>query len=269
MTVRDYEKKDIEALTKLWKSAFGDPESFISTFFEMLPDMGSCIVGEEDGQIVAMASVIAGQELQYGGSIKKPVVGYIYAVAVDEAHRGKGYGEQISKAAYDLALRREATIVCTLPAGETLYDFYADTLGFETALYRKKYEVKSDNSEMTMKLTATEYLMMKEGLLAGKSFLRLSPYAMRFFEVLCSSFGGGLYASMSGICAAEKKDDTCIIYEMISQKPDETAKSIAWTLGCEKAEYYLPCSEKDGGEKFIMADKGKIMSDAVWNIAYE
>lgn len=267
MTVREYKGiNDLPGLKKLWIDVFEDPEKFVDDFFEALPDIGSCVLGEEDGKIIAMASVIAGQELQFAGSVKATECGYIYAVAVDENHRGKGYGKKITKAAYELALKREAGIVCTLPASSSLYSFYADALGFETALYREKHEVPSNDLEMTMKLSSTEYNMMREGLLNGKTFLRLSPYAMRFLMHLCEDFEGGLYASMSGICTAIKKEDTCIICEIISRNPDVSAASVAYTLGCKKAVYYLPSTK---GEPFIAADPGKIPKESVWNIAYE
>ena len=266
MQIREYENKDIAELVSLWHKTFGDSEEFIRNFYEMLPNMGSCIVGIEQDKIIAMASVIAGQELLIGGTIKKPEVGYIYAVAVDENYRGKGYGIEISKAAYDLAIKREAMIVSVLPASDSLYDFYAENLDMEVALYRTRHEISAENIEMTMKLTSTEYSMMKDGILNGKTYLHLSPYAMEYFKKSLEISGGGLYASMSGICSAQIEGDTCIMHEVISNNPEATAAAVAYTLNCRTAVYYLP-SEK--GEKYIMADKGKIPADAIYNISYE
>ena len=266
MEIREYTQKDIPDLSGLWIETFGDSEEFVSAFFSMLPNMGSCVLGTEDGELAAMASVIAGQELLIGGTPKKPEIGYIYGVAVAEKFMGRGFGAEISRAAYDLALKREAMIVAVRPDSDSLFDFYAKTLGFETALYRERHETQASDAEMTMKLTSTEYSMMKDGILNGKTYLHLSPYAMEFEKVLLECYGGGLYASMSGICTAETDGDKCIIHEMISEQPEKTAASVAFALGCSKAEYYLPSSE---GEPFIMADKGKIPADAIYNIAYE
>ena len=266
MDIREYTKKDIPDLIKLWVDVFSDKEEFVEAFYAMLPDMGSCVVGCEDGKIIAMASVIAGQELQKGTSQAENVVGYIYAVAVDKAFRGKGHGKEIVKAAYDLAIGREAEIVATMPSDDSLIPFYEETLGFETVLFRSKNEVEASDDEMTMKLTATEYNMMRESILSGKNFLRLSYFAMDFLKTLEQSCGGGLYASMSGICTAQKDGDTCIIHEMLSQNEKATAASVAYALDCSKAVYYLPSNK---GENFIMAKKGKIPQDTLWNIAYE
>ena len=266
MTIREYTKEDIPRLVELWEEAFGDRRSFIEAFYRMLPDMGSCTVGEEDGKIVAMANVLAGQELPHANSPKVPECGYLYAVAVDRDYRGRGFGAEITRAGYDLAVKREAWIICTLPADDSLREFYKKTLDFETALYRKKHELAASDVEMTMQLNETEYNLMRENLLASKTYLRLSYFAMDFLNVLCKEYGGGLFASMSGICIAQKEGDTCYLHEVISQNPEQTAASVAFALGCKKAVWYEPA---ETGEPFIMAEHGKIPLDAIWNIAYE
>lgn len=269
MNIREYTENDIEKLAQLWVNSFyPDTIEFAKMFFEMLPNMGSCVVAEENGKIIAMASVIAGQELQFAKSLKKPEVGYIYGVAVDENYRNIGIGKEITRAAYDLAIKREAMIVATLPSSQGLYKYYADVLGFKTVLFRKQLEVEASNIEMTMKCTSTEYYMMKEGILSGKTFLRLSNYAMEFERRLCEMSGGGLYASMSGICSAVKENNVCFIYDLVSQYPEKTAASVAYFLNCEKAIYYLP-SEDENDIPFILSDSNMIPKDAIWNIAYE
>ena len=268
--IREYVKEDLPALTALWQEAFGDSEDLISGFFEKLPDMGSFVVASENGEIIAMAGALCGQELQEKASSGAKEVGYIYAVAVKKEYRGLGLGKSITKAAYDLALKREAEIVCLLPASEELYSFYKKNLGFEPVLWRKKRLTPAADSEMTMKLSCTEYNMMRESLLAGQSYLRLSYFSADCLKLLLEASGGGLFASMSGICACSSGNGVCRFYEVISQNPEATAASVAHALGCERAEYYLPCSPDDEeGEKFIAALPGSIPENAVWNIAFE
>ena len=265
--VREYRKEDIPELVRLWAECFEGPERFAEKFFTMLPDFGSCVIMEnEEGKVIAMASVIAGHELQFGGSIKKPVCGYIYGVAVEKACRGKGYGKEISKAAYELAKKRESMIVALNPASPELFGFYETSLGMHPVLYREKHSVPAGDVEMTMKLSTTEYNLMREEFLRGKTFLRLSFFATDFLRVLCEDFGGGLYASMSGICACTAEDGVCTVYEVLSQDPVATAASAAHALGCREAVYYLP---SEHGEPFIASDSDKIPADTIWNITYE
>ena len=273
LNIREYCQEDIPNLVSLWSSTFGDSPEFVEGFFRFLPDMGTCILLEKNGELLAEASVISGFEITSPGGGEGPVCGYIYAVAVREDCRGKGYGRLITKAAYEKALEREAEIVCTLPADEELYDFYRSVLGFEPALYRKAYETQASKSEMTMKLSATEYSMFRNSMLAGTQ-LHPSFFTMDFVRFLCEISGGGLYASESGICTAVKEDDgSCVIHELICRdesKAKDIAASVADTLGCVRAVYYLP-AEKDteGSEKYIAAEPGKIPQNCHWGIALE
>ena len=75
MTIREYGKKDIEKLVKLWVKVFDDEEPFVRDFFRLLPEMGTCVVGLEDGKIVAMTSVLTGFELIDNNQKRK--VGYL------------------------------------------------------------------------------------------------------------------------------------------------------------------------------------------------
>lgn len=266
--IREYSLTDIPALSRLWMKTFGDSEEFVNGFFRLLPDMGSCVVIECSGEIIAEASVITGLELADPSGISK-VCGYIYALAVDKRFRSRGFGAMLCEAAADLAQKRGAQIVCTFPASKSLYKFYNKTLGFTCALYRSSVELAASDTETVMRLSATEYAMYRESMLRGKTYLRPSFFTMSFLEFLCSSSGGGLFASLSGICTATVENNVCVVHEIIA--PDQCARhasvaSVAGFLGCSKAQYYLPSSV---GEPFISAVPGSVPSDAVWNLAFE
>jgi Acetyltransferases len=181
-TVREYREEDIPALVDLWVDVFGDSRHFVEEFFRLLPNMGSCILLEDETGICAEASVITGCDILSPGVAEGPVIGYIYAVAVKESVRGKGYGEEICRSAYALAEKREADIVCTLPADAGLYDFYAKALGFECVLHRKRCEIPASPDEMTMKLTATEYSMFRNSMLSERRHLHPSFFTMEFVK---------------------------------------------------------------------------------------
>lgn len=269
MIIREYRKSEINRLVQLWVDSFdSDTVEFAKMFFNILPNMGACVVGEEDGEIVSMASVIDGQNLRISKSSKMPKVGYVYGVAVDKNHRNRGFGIEITRAAYDLAIKREAVVIATLPASRELYKYYAKVLGFKTVLFRKRIEVEASNIEMITQCISSEYCVMKEEMLAEKTYLRLSDFALEFQQKLCEMSGSGLFASMSGICSAVKEDDVCYIYDLVSKHPEKTAASVANLLKCKKAVCYIP-SGNENDIPFIMSDSKMIPKDAIWNIAYE
>ena len=273
---REYRQCDIPALTALWSTLFGDSETFVSAFFRHLPDMGSCLVMELKGKIMGMASVITGCELAGCGSPGKehaPVIGYIYALGIGEDFQGNGFGSMLAQKTGELAVSREADIVCTLPASESLYSFYEKALGFKTALFRKRYETVAEPVEMTMKLSATEYSMFRNSMVGTGPYLHPSFFTTDFLKSLCEEYGGGLFASESGICSAQTDNGTCVIHELICRGAERcraVAASVAAALGCEKAVWFTPALPSDpGAEPFIAAPPGSIPENTVWNIAFE
>lgn len=274
--IREYKMWDVPAMRKLWHEVFGDPEELTEIFYLMLPDMGSAVVATVEGKVVGMANVINGMELiekgvQYIEHVKEPpVCGYIYAVAVSPEHRKLGIGKALCLEAEKLAKKRESDIICTLPSEESLYGWYKDILGVECVLRRKKFETKCQARELCMEMSSTEYMMWRENMLRGKSHLHPSNPTLEWEKQFCKVFGGGLFACGSGICAAYKDGDTCVIKELISAFPgeeDSIAASVGKHLGCENAVFYSPA---DGdGDLYLASLPGSIPPDTVWNFTFD
>lgn len=266
--IREYTLSDICAMKRIWCNVFGDTEDFVDSFFALLPDMGSAVVAEQNGEIVGAAYVLNGMEL-IGNGIVKPICGYIYAVAVEPESRGGGIGSALVKEAEQLARRRESTVICTLPAEESLYRWYRDLLGFECVLHREKHEVKCSAAEPVMELSSTEYMMWREMLLNGKNHMHPSSPTLEFQRQFSKMLGGGLYSCASGICEAHMDDGVCIINELICAFPEDRdiiAASVGASLGAESAVYRLP---SDSGEEYIAALPGTIPTDCVWNLSFD
>ena len=268
VSYREYRPSDVPALSFLWREVFGDPLRFTAEFFALLPDMGSCVVAEEDGQLLGAASVVNGFELVTRQK-KRPVVGYLYAVMVRPSARGRGIGKALTLEAAELAKRRESTLLCTLPADRPLYGWYRKLLGFECVLHRRRFETGCAPLEPVMELSSTEYLLWRDSLLKGKSYLRPSNPTMEFERRFCKCFGGGLYACGSGICAATVEDGVCVIKELISAVPQDCASiaaSVGASLGAKIAVWYLPARE---GEPYLAAVPGSVPADCVWNLSFD
>ena len=268
VTYREYCPADVPALSLLWREVFGDPLTFTASFFALLPDMGSCVVAEEDGKILGAASVINGFELVTRKK-QRPIVGYLYAVMVRESERGRGIGKALVHESAELAKRRESTLLCTLPADRPLYGWYRKLLGFECVLHRRRFETGCAPLEPVMELSSTEYLLWRDSLLKGKSYLRPSNPTMEFERRFCKCFGGGLYACGSGICAATVEDGVCVIKELISAVPADCAAiaaSVGASLGAKIAVWYLPARE---GEPYLAAVPGSVPADCVWNLSFD
>lgn len=83
MTIKSPETKDIPAMRQLWKSAFGDTDAFLDKFFETGFSFQRSRVLEEGGKLAAAL-------YWFDCLWENKKVAYLYAVATDEAFRGKG-----------------------------------------------------------------------------------------------------------------------------------------------------------------------------------
>ena len=265
---REYRPGDVPALSLLWRDVFGDSLSFTANLFALLPDMGSCVIAEESGELLGAACVINGFELA-GRKKSRPIVAYIYGVMVRERDRGRGIGKALVLEAAELARRRESEVLTTLPANRPLYGWYRKLLGLECVLHRKRFETGCAPREPVMEMSSTEYLLWRDSLLKGRSYLRPSSPVMEFERRFCQSLGGGLYACGSGICAAYLEDDCCVIKELITNTPSDDAliaASVGAHLGARTAVWYLPSRE---GEAYVAALPGSIPADCVWNLTFD
>ena len=268
--LREYENTDIPALISLWNRTFGDSERLLGEFFRLLPDMGSGVVAVRHGQVIGAAYALTGMELANVGN-DAPVCGYIYAVAVEEAHRRLGAGRALTVAAAELAKKRGARVICTLPAEASLYGWYKNILGVDCALWRKKRRISSAAIDPCLRLSAAEYGQRREAILQDKPHLRLSTPSLEFQRLLCEEYGGGFFACGSGIAAAYADGSRGILRELLcvdEKETDKVAASVGAALGTDEALLCDPAGP-DEGEPYIAALPGFVPADCIWNLSMD
>ncbi|MBR4474622.1 MAG: GNAT family N-acetyltransferase [Oscillospiraceae bacterium] len=209
---REVRREDREALVSLWTRVFEDPAELAADFLDLLPEMGTGVLVEEAGRLLGAAYLLDGFTLLSPGEEAKRC-GYLYAVAVEEQARGKGLGARLSRAAADLGRTRGAEFICTLPAEESLYPWYASVLSLHYVNRRILYS--SPATPPAKPLSAEEYGRRREELLAGRSHVRLSPAALRFQHTLCRCYGGGFYTAGDSIFCAYRDEDLWLLPELL------------------------------------------------------
>lgn len=267
MKIRHYQKDDIPAMRALWKRVFNEREAYLDAVFTLLPDVGGAAVAVDGkGALLGAAYAMTGYELLAGK--ESPHLGYVYAVAVDESARGQGLGGELTKAAAAICREREAVIVTTLPAEESLYAWYEKCIGTKHVLRREKKCVPARQSVDIMKMTATEYMLWRENILRGKAHIHLSHPMLETQRALCEAYDGGLYASSDGIFAAYRDGESLIVPEILCVQglPADTAASAAAQLGCRKAVFFTPVEQ--GGEPYIASDTA-LPEGTIWNLTLD
>lgn len=267
MTIREYVNADVPAMKTLWQRVFAEDERFLDAFFRLLPDVGSAVVACDSGVLLGAAYALTGFEWQDADG-RRTQIGYLYAVAVDKSERGRGIGAALSAAAAELCRKRESKIVATLPAEAPLYGWYEKAIGTKHLLRREARSVAARKTVDIIKLTGTEYMLWRENMLRGKSFVRPSYPMLELQRALCEAYGGGLYASEDGILAAYRERDTLLVREILcaAGDPADSAASAAAVLGCADAVFYTPCAV--GGEAYVTADTA-LAPDTVWNLTLD
>jgi len=267
-SVRDFRPADVPSLIPLWRRVFGDPEEMIADFFSLLPGMGGCVVAEQEGHIVGLSNVISGMELVAPGALPR-TCGYVYAVAVDEDARHRGIGAALVAASVALAGRLGASVLCTLPAEPSLYEWYEQLMGVSCALRRTRYETACAPALPVAPLSAADYMTRREALLASRPHLRLTGTAADFAARFYAQFGGGLYACGGALCAAYTDGGCAYIKELVA--PDgrdavPVAASLGAFLGAQRAVYWLPSPD---GEPYLSAAPGAVPPSCVWNLSFD
>lgn len=128
MTLRALTLREIEC-RELWQRVFGDGRDFIDLFLtEVYRPENMLVRCDGGGHVVAMLHIVE-IDTTYGRT------GYLYAIATDEAWRGRGLASSLVEEAVGELRRRDMAAAMLIPSHEGLKAFYA-RLGFEDAGYQ-------------------------------------------------------------------------------------------------------------------------------------
>lgn len=211
---REIRRSDRAALVSLWARVFGDPPALVETFLDLLPEMGTGVLVEENGALLGAAYLLDGFMLVSPDAAPKKC-GYLYAVAVEEHVRGRGLGARLSQAAAGLGRSRGTEILCTLPAEASLYAWYDSVLSL--CYVNRRVSYLSSPAHSPTPLSAEEYGLRREALLHGCSHVRLSPPTLRFQRELCLCYDGGFYAVGDSVfCAYREENGLWRLPELLS-----------------------------------------------------
>ncbi len=263
ITIREIRPEDRAALAELWQRVFRDPAVCAEEFLRSLPEMGSGAAAVEDGRVLGAAYIVTALHLRGGDRSRR--CGYLYAVAVDPAARGRGLGTALSRAAAELGRARGAELICTWPAEPGLYAWYERVLGARCALYTAFRELDSAPGPAVRPLDPAEYGRRREALLAGRPHLYLEPAALRFEAVNLGVYGGGLYAVGDGIAAGFAADDVAEVHELLGALP-EAAAALGAALGTKRVRLW---QSAESGEPYLAFVPGDLPPDTVWNLAFD
>ncbi|SHH75192.1 Acetyltransferase (GNAT) domain-containing protein [Sporobacter termitidis DSM 10068] len=253
--VRTAYAQDESALKALWRAVFGDDPADIDHFFETYFSPELTAVIDEDKTPVSAAYILPVGRLVRPG--RTPVdCAMIYAVATQPACRGRGYGEAVTGAAGNLAVKRGFPAVVLKPADDGLFDFYGQRSDFREFfdVYEYRYRPSALPAPTLTAAPATPeaYRALRRHFLDGTVYIDMDERGLAYQQYLCAASGGGLYALSDGGrdagCAIVEPDGPAVHVKELLLDSDRRPKDAVSALAAHfpAAEYAVrttsPCA---------------------------
>lgn len=228
-------KDEYKGFRDLWCKTFGDEPSDIKALFDafggeieayvMVDDNGKAD-GEQERKVVSALTVFRMGELAWPSSGAEIPCYVSYAICTDEEAQGKGYGSTITEFARNEVLKKNAvSMLC--PANAELIGFY-EALGYKAtfpayagcvdskaeapATSSNEAEAHAEDAAFAEhrgrllaieKITAEEYNLARERMLASNVHVRLGKHALSYIEKISKEFisvdGGRLIAAVDRV----------------------------------------------------------------------
>lgn len=246
--------EDRPRLRALWKLAFGDSDEYIDCFFTACPDPEQVLVLEDAGGVQAMTAwfdmpLVSEDGGQWPGA-------YLYAVATHPDCRGKGYAGMLLKWAGEWLQSRGFACLTTVPASDSLHNFFAAN-GFEEQFSLVEREVVPDTAGTPLPIVAVEwqeYGSLREKLLSGTAHVACGAQALAYQLAVCRLSGGGLFRVGSGCACVERAGDTAVVKELLAPVGEHAAilTALVKTISAKRWLMRTPCRGGQVGKPFAM-----------------
>lgn len=217
----------ITELKRLWKQAFGDPDTFIDLFFRHGYSPERCAYLSSEGRVMAALywfdCSLAGQKWAY-----------LYAIATDEAYRNQGLCRRLIAQTHEHLRRSGYAGAILVPGSKELFSFYKK-LGYRTCCHVTEIVHPAAVPVPLRSVGQAEYAALRKALLPeggmiqeGETLDYLSAYA-RF------------YAGDGFVLAAGMDGNTAIVHELLGRFD---GSGIAAALGADTARIRTPGNSK-------------------------
>lgn len=213
-----------DSLKQLWKTVFADPDSFLDAFFEVAYSPDRCRYLLADGQVV---SALYWFDCSYEGG----KLAYIYAVATDPHHRGKGLASRLLDETH-AHLRAQGYAGAVLKPAAGLFPFY-ERLGYTASGYIRRFSAAAGSPIPLKALSPEEYAVLRRRYLPDNAVLQEGitlSFLHRFADFYCA--GDAL------VCASAQES---AIFEYLGN-PD-SAPGILAALEIQEAQIPTPGSD--------------------------
>ena len=198
---------------------------FIDTFFNVAYAPERCRYAEKDGEAV---SALYWLDCEYAGQ----KLAYIYAVATDPAHRGKGLASHLLTETHEV-LKRQGYSGAVLKPANGLFPFY-ERLGYRTTGYLHRFDAVADSVPAKIReVSVQEYAAMRRQFLPKNAVIQ-EGVTLDFLHTFAR-----FYAADGALLNLFREEP--VIFEYLGDP--KLAPGILAALDIEKATLSTPGSE--------------------------
>ncbi len=211
-----------DSLKRLWKIVFGDPDTFIDTFFEVAFSANRCRYIEENGEAIC---ALYWFDCSYDGG----KLAYIYAVATHPDHRRQGLASRLLQET-NSHLKAAGYAGSVLKPAAGLFPYY-ERLGYVTSGFVSHIQAASNTVPVQInEISAAEYGRLRSAFLPENGILQ-EGITLDFLHTFAK-----FYASADALFCVYQ--DEPIFFEYLGNP--HSAPGILATLGVESAVIPTP-----------------------------
>lgn len=217
--------EQLPQLRELWKTAFGDSDTFLDHFYTSAYSPGRCRCVSTGGEVAAAL-------YWFDVSCREQKMAYIYAVATAPAHRGKGLCRTLmtDTHAYLRALGHQGTLL--VPEGEALRRMYAG-MGYGGQTNISEFICAAGGEPAPMhRIDAAEYAKRRRELLPAGSVVQEGEN-LAFLETMAE-----FYTGLGFLLCARREGDTLHVPELLGNTA--AAPGILLALGAALGNFRAP-----------------------------
>lgn len=194
MTIDTPRDSHISALRQLWQKAFGDTDEFLDGFFSVGFAPERCRILLADGQVTA---ALYWFDCQWDS--KK--VAYIYAVATDPVHQGKGFCRQLMENTHAHLRSLGYNGAILVPGNEGLFTLYKK-LGYVPCCQTERKTITAGAKPILCKQISAGAYASAQKKFGGKDCVFHSQGTLAFVSTFAAFYEGPGFV----FCGASDKD---------------------------------------------------------------
>ena len=172
----------IADLRRLWQQAFGDTDAFLDGFF-------AAGFNRNRHHFIAEKGVPVSALYWFDCELDGQKLAYIYAVATDEAYRGKGFARRLMTETHAILKANGYAGTILVPAGQALFEMY-EKLGYRTVTTVSKIAIQQGSEPIQLtQIDGAEFAKLRKQYLPKNGVVQEGA-SISYLQTYCKFYKG-------------------------------------------------------------------------------